>query len=241
LRPPYTVITALPLRWEPAFTQDHFFVSPSNQYAFHWIMQWPWPFPHVWIFGPQGCGKTHLATLWAGKHQAHWIAPHDLPIMDPQACWIIDWDSLDLEKIDQSQLYGFLMHVQESQTRCLWISRRSAAAWDGPLADVTSRIRAMVSLEIRAPDDLLLGKILEKSLLDIGWKISAKLIDFLVRRMPRSFSSVADLTQLVHQHAWKYPGLSAQRLKSLLRSIEMAEDRALNMEKIVFETDPKNL
>jgi chromosomal replication initiation ATPase DnaA len=220
---------ALPLRWAPIFTQDHFFISLSNEDAFSWIHFWPWPFSHLWMFGPHGCGKTHLATLWAKKHNAYWIDPHHFPSVLPHAYCIIDWNTADPNRINHADVYAFLLRVQESQARCLWLAHQSAAHWDGPVADVRSRIHAMMSVEITPPDDILLAKVLEKSLLDIGWKIHPRLIAFLVRRMPRSFSSVAELTRMVRHHGDK-PGLSVGHLKSILHHIESQQDWTLESE-----------
>ncbi len=216
----HSVIPGLPLRWEPIFTQDHFFVSPSNQDAFQWVMGMPWSFPHLWIFGPKGCGKTHLAKLWAKKHHAEWVRPDRLDAINRQSrCYIVDFDQLDPESAHQAHMYSFLVHVQEYNKTCLWISRHSSSLWQGSLADVTSRVRSLVNAEIKAPDDVLLAKVLEKTLRDIGWKMQPRLIDFLIRRMPRSFAGVSELTTLV-QHYATHNGLGVAQLKTILRCIE---------------------
>lgn len=224
---------ALPLQWNPRLTQNDFFVSPSNESAFHWIVRWPWPFAHLWIFGPKGCGKTHLATLWAKHHHAVWLnpwhQPWNLETLSPGGCAIIEWDNHAAEQMNPADLYAFLIRLQELQIHCLWLSRTSAITWSSALADVNSRIHAMVRVEITAPDDILLEKILEKLFCDIGWKVSSRLIHFLVRRIPRSFASVAELTSLVHQHA-NSDGLSFSGLKSILESIDDAEKTSLYSE-----------
>jgi len=221
-----SVISNLPLQWNPRLTQNDFFVSPSNESAFEWIVRWPWPFENLWIFGPTGCGKTHLATLWAARQKAVWLTPwnesSDLDMLTSGSCAIVDWNNQAAEQMDPVKLYAFLMRLQEMRIHCLWLSRTSAMTWHSPLADVNSRIHAMVRVEITAPDDVLLAKILEKSFCDIGWKVNPRLIHFLIRRMPRSFAGVAEMIDLVHQHSTS-SGLSISGLKSILESLQDME------------------
>ena len=220
-----SVISTLPLQWNPRLTQNDFFVSPSNESAFEWIVRWPWPFENLWIFGPKGCGKTHLATLWAARHQAVWLTPWNpshASMPKRGGCAIVDWDNQAAEQMDPVKLYAFLMYLQEMSIHCLWLSRTSAMTWHSPLADVNSRIHAMVRVEITPPDDMLLAKILQKSFCDIGWRVNPRVIHFLIRRMPRSFAGVAQLMDLVHRHSTS-SGLSISGLKSILESLHDME------------------
>src|SRR3954469_13934463 len=45
-----------------------FVVSDSNRDAVAWADRWPdWPGAALAVYGPQGCGKTHLAHVWLEK------------------------------------------------------------------------------------------------------------------------------------------------------------------------------
>ena len=46
------------------YKREDFYVSPSNQEAYDFVNNWPrWIKRIVNIFGPQGCGKTHIASF----------------------------------------------------------------------------------------------------------------------------------------------------------------------------------
>ena len=70
----YEVITELimakqlPLIFEhrPAFGYEDFIVNPSNEEAVLWLDKWPeWDNFALAIYGPEGCGKTHLAHVFS--------------------------------------------------------------------------------------------------------------------------------------------------------------------------------
>src|SRR5215469_18936493 len=62
---------ALPLLHAPDFTDDRFIVASCNEQAFDFVSRWPdWPAPAAALFGPPGCGKTHLAHVWRARAHA---------------------------------------------------------------------------------------------------------------------------------------------------------------------------
>jgi chromosomal replication initiation ATPase DnaA len=52
----------------PTYAREDFVVAGGNREALAWIDQWPdWPAPALALSGPTGCGKTHLARIWAAR------------------------------------------------------------------------------------------------------------------------------------------------------------------------------
>src|SRR3984885_4663726 len=57
---------ALALDHAESYARDDFLSGPSNESALALIDSWPdWPARAVALVGPEGSGKTHLATIWA--------------------------------------------------------------------------------------------------------------------------------------------------------------------------------
>jgi len=79
----------LALPHQPALSREDFFVAPSNQDAVTWIDAWPqWPdgggrLAGLALYGPVGCGKSHLAQLWLQHCHGQKLTGKDLV----QAAW----------------------------------------------------------------------------------------------------------------------------------------------------------
>ena len=54
--------------FKKTYLSQDFYVSKNNFNAFKLIESWPqWPSRFINIFGPKGCGKTHLANILSSK------------------------------------------------------------------------------------------------------------------------------------------------------------------------------
>ena len=49
----------------PAFAASDFLVTRCNAEAYGWVERWPaWPALALALWGPPGCGKSHLAEMF---------------------------------------------------------------------------------------------------------------------------------------------------------------------------------
>lgn len=187
----------------PDYAQGNFIVSACNGRAYELIRQWPdWPGTGVIIHGPENCGKTHLATVWAEQVRAAgkeavfleisdinaWLGSPDAPL-----CMVENIENISGEE-EQRALFHLLNHLRNTGGFALLTSSAPAGAFPGvTLPDLRSRLVLCLAAEVERPDDGLLAVLLAKLFSDRQLKVDEKSIAFLVSRMERSFAAA---------HAW---------------------------------------
>jgi hypothetical protein len=70
---------ALPFDPPPRFEPADLIEAPSNAEARAWLARTPeWPLRRLALWGPPGCGKTHLLHAWAQREGADILRGPDL-------------------------------------------------------------------------------------------------------------------------------------------------------------------
>ena len=77
-----TIQLALNFPHRASLGREDFLVSPCNQEAVTMIEGWPmWPYFALCIYGATGCGKTHLANVWANQIANMTNYPYRIPFI----------------------------------------------------------------------------------------------------------------------------------------------------------------
>ncbi len=197
----------LALQFRPAVAAEDFLVSPCNALAVAWIDRWPdWPAPALALSGPIGAGKSHLAAVWAARSGARAARPGllvDLDALVPPGGRLL----LDLgadpapEPAAEASWFHLLNLLRERGAQALIVARDPAARWPVRLPDLASRLAALPHVEIGPPDDDLLSALLVKHLADQGAAVDPAVLAYILPRVRRSFSAIADLAQDLNQAA----------------------------------------
>lgn len=186
----------------PALDVADFLIADSNRDAVQWIDRWPdWPATALVVYGPPGCGKTHLARIWQRRSRATAIAVDALAAGDPLALAAAGAAAID----DADRLCGdrsaerTLLHVHnllaEARGHVLLAARSPPAVWPLAIADLASRLRAAPAVAIGEPDDALLASLLVKLLADRQVRVGPELIPYLLTRMERSAAAALRLVE----------------------------------------------
>ena len=62
--------------WRPSLGCEDFLIASSNHEAVAWLDNWPnWPSPLLILYGPPGCGKTHLTNVFIASTGALRLTP----------------------------------------------------------------------------------------------------------------------------------------------------------------------
>lgn len=195
----------LDLKSVPALGREDFFVSECNQFAVHWIEEWPhaWhPFPALIIYGETGSGKTHLGEVWRHRADANLYTADEFKnlsddnILSMKKNMVIDGlDALVGNRAEESKLFHLYNHFLQSGYFVLFLSRVSPERLNFVVGDVASRLRACPNAEISAPDDDVLVKVLGKRFYDQGYIVAEPALTYVVTRMERSWDA---MDKLIH-------------------------------------------
>lgn len=174
------------------FSREEFLIGASNEAALSLIERWPdWPDRALAIVGPEGAGKSHLASIWADIAGARRVSARvldeiNLPAALATGALVIE-DAA--EQLDERALFHLLNLVRQHDAFALLTSRTPPATWRVGLPDLASRLRAIPTVELRPPEDPLLRAVMVKLFADRQLAVDEALIAYLSTRMERSFAA----------------------------------------------------
>ncbi|GAA6210754.1 DnaA/Hda family protein [Hyphomicrobiales bacterium 4NK60-0047b] len=196
----------LDFQHRPALGLENFFVSNSNQAAIELIDQWPnWPAPAMFLQGPVGSGKSHLAHVWQMASGARLLKASDFKSSD-LAEGEDDVSAMVIEDIDEGirdehALFHLINLAKEKGFTLLFTSVAGPGQISIELPDLRSRIRALAVVSINAPDDMLLRFMLLKQFEDRQLEVTPQLIEYILPRMERSFEGVGLAVEMIDKAA----------------------------------------
>ncbi len=175
-----------------SFAREDFLAGPSNAAALALIERWPdWPDRIVALIGPEGSGKSHLAAIWAQATGARVLAGKllehgDLPAALTTGALVLE--DVAYAELDERALFHLINLAREEGAFVLITSRSPLATFPVSIRDLASRLRALPSVALTAPDDALLRKLIVKLAADRQLTVDEGLVNYLVNRIERSFA-----------------------------------------------------
>ncbi|CAN5886366.1 DnaA regulatory inactivator HdaA [soil metagenome] len=191
----------------PTYAREDFVVAAGNREALAWIDRWPdWPAPVLALGGPAGCGKTHLARIWAARAAAEVIVgdaldgqtvPDLTDLIARSPTLVIE----SAERAPERALFHLYNLAREHRGWLLLVSILLPAHWTIALPDLASRLRAAPAVAVAPPDDELLGSIILKQLADRQLHAGAGVVHYLVSHMERSAESARRVVAALDRRA----------------------------------------
>ncbi|EGP08049.1 chromosomal replication initiator protein DnaA [Bradyrhizobiaceae bacterium SG-6C] len=196
---------ALALPHAESLTRDNFLDGAANAQALALIDGWPdWPNRVMMLAGPEGSGKSHLATIWATEAGARSIAartltPANVPGELTTGALVVD--DLDPASFDERALFHLLNLAREDGAYILLTGRISPSSFGVTLHDLRSRLRAVPVIALTPPDDQLFRALIVKFCADRQMSVDESLVSYLATRIERSFAAARRSVEQIDEEA----------------------------------------
>ncbi len=177
------------------FSVNDFIVSDCNSQAFEVVSSWPgWHFRNLSIYGSKGCGKSHLAHIWAAKSDAIILNENEfnnfspIDIIETSRNIVLEFGSLNF---DENSLFHLINLVSQKEGFLLITTEEPPGRWDVSLQDLRSRLRGFVAVEITEVDDELIFSLAVKEFANRDIKLKIEVISYLISHLPeRTFNTL---------------------------------------------------
>jgi chromosomal replication initiation ATPase DnaA len=180
---------------EQNFKDQDFYVSTSNEHCFKLLNSWPiWEKNFVNLIGEKFSGKTHLINIFLDKFKGYKIQASD--ITNQSLSEIKIYENIIIEnfneKIDEKLFFTLLNIIDQDNKYLIITSKKPIVDYLFKLEDLNSRSKNFLLSTIEKPEDDLMFALILKNLSDRQISIDKKLIDFIVKRIDRSYSKIFD-------------------------------------------------
>jgi chromosomal replication initiation ATPase DnaA len=188
-----------------SLSREDFLEGPANAAALALVDSWPdWPNRIMLLAGPEGSGKSHLATVWAEMAGARSTAAHSLTsdsVPGALATGALVVEDLNPPGFDERALFHLLNLAREDEAFVLITARLPPAAMEVELRDLRSRLRAIPAVTLQPPDDQLLRALLVKFCADRQLSVDETVVTYLATRVERSFVAARRTVELLDAEA----------------------------------------
>ena len=193
------------------FKEDDFYVSKSNYHAYEIINKWPkWEKNFLNINGEKYSGKTHLINIFLKKFKGFKIESNTLSnkkLNEVKIYQNIVLEDLDIN-IDEKLLYTLFNIIDHDNKFLIITSSKLITEIEFQLEDLRSRTKNCLLSNIEKPDDELMFALILKNLSDRQIIIDKKLIDFIIKRVERSYGKIFEFI-------YKIDKISLKKKKSI--------------------------
>jgi chromosomal replication initiation ATPase DnaA len=195
----------LALAHRESHAPEDFLEGASNAAALALISRWPdWPTRMVVLVGPEGAGKSHLASIWAAQSGARFVAGHALDersVPSALATGALVIENLAPGEFSEVALFHLVNLARQEGAYLLITARSQPANWPVLLPDLASRLREMPVVTVAPPDEQLLRAVLLKLFTDRQLDVDENLLGYLTIRIERSFAAASAVVAALDREA----------------------------------------
>ena len=192
--------------YDQNFKKDDFYISSSNQHIIKILNNWPkWEKNFLNISGDKYSGKTHLINIFLEKFkgikfEANLFNNKNLEEIKIHQNIILE----NLTKnIDEKFIYSLLNIIDQDNKYLIVTSTEPIVEIEFDLNDLKSRTNNFLLQSIKKPDDNLLFALILKNLSDRQISLEKKLINYIVKRIDRSYGKIFDFIYKIDEMSLK--------------------------------------
>ena len=192
--------------YDQNYKNDDFFISKSNKHIFDLLNQWPrWEKNFLNIIGENFSGKTHIINIFLQKFKG---IKTEASLLDNNFLKNIKvHQNIILEnltnKTNENLLYTLLNIIDQDNKFLIVTSTIPVVSINFSLNDLLSRSKNFLLQNIEKPDDELIFALLVKNFSDRQISIEKKLINFIIKRIDRSYSKIFDFIYKIDEISLK--------------------------------------
>ncbi len=192
--------------YDKNFKDEDFYVSKSNEHIFNLISNWPkWEKNFLNISGERFSGKTHLVNIFLKKFkgikfEANLFNNDDLKKIKVHQNIVLE--NLN-EKIDDELIYTLLNFIDQDNKYIIVTTYKPIVCLNFKLNDLKSRTKNFLLQNIEKPDDDLMFALILKNLSDRQISLDKKLIEYIIKRIDRSYSKIFDFIYKIDEISLK--------------------------------------
>jgi len=188
------------------YKNEDFFISTSNQHIFKFLNEWPkWEKNFLNIIGEKFSGKSHIIDIFLKKFNG--IKYEASSLNNDTLKEIKLYENIVIEnfneKIDENLVYSLLNTIDQDNKYLIVTSIKPIVNFNFSLADLRSRSTNFILQNIEKPDDELIFALIVKNLSDRQISLDKKLINYIIKRIDRSYGKIFDFIYKIDEASLK--------------------------------------
>ena len=192
--------------YEQNFKDQDFYVSRSNEYSFKLLNSWPkWEKNFVNLIGENFSGKSHLINIFLQNFKGIKITASKITNDFLKEIKIYENIIIEdlLESIDENLLFTLINTIEQDNKYLIVTSTKPIVDFEFKLQDLNSRSKNFLLSAIEKPEDDLMYALILKNLSDRQISIDKRLIDFIIKRISRSYGKISDFIYKIDEISLK--------------------------------------
>ena len=188
------------------FKYEDFYISKSNQHILELFNLWPkWEKNFLNISGENYSGKSHLINIFLKKYRG--IKFNTNNFNEQCLTEIKVHQNIILEdltkKVNEKILFSLYNIVEQDNKYLIITSLKPIVEIKFDLVDLISRSKNFLLQSIDKPDDELIFALIIKNLSDRQISIEKKLVNFIIKRIDRSYGKIFDFIYKIDEISLK--------------------------------------